>query len=696
MGIEMTRALHGIACLFVGMALSSSVVGAEPTGKIKGSAGGIERGAIVFTRAGQLAGWTVTGPSGLYEFTGLAPGRYMMLIDGRIAPYVAVEAGRTTVVDQANQPKFSLEKEVWGPSRVRFAQSFVATGTAVTGFSLWRSSGDGKLLVSLYEGSPDGPRVAGPWETEKEMVWICWSHVPAEAFKTTPGKTYALELADAEGDTWNHSMPRLGDVYPHGIAYYDGVPHAESDLGIDIEQAHPGLVTIGAREDLHFIEEGPGSGTCRVAGQTFIAKSPNLLRAFANCGWGAGVKEFIFSIHEDGPGGKQVGPACRTRMVSDWGSDVLWFPDAVRLTPGQRYYLQYQRADGEPFFSYLSDNVYAEGRAYRDGQELPEQFDQLFSVVGEVEPDSVTYPYDVSASEITSRSALITWRSGTPADGLVHFGRTNHLVRTAGTEDTQDTEHRVKLSGLEPGTVYMYRASSHTHKASSRRTYSRIYSFLTLPGGPDEPRFDQPALPPPPPDCDECLELANGGFEDGIAGWSRHATTGRAKEPERHVPDAEPFGAAGPGVAGYTPHTGIGHYGWSYFGRTDPTWKEPREDWKRAMIHRRVPVTAGRTYELSAWLLTGDRGSGWGRDSRMRLAVDEADEGLLEQFDTVDEANVTQWFATHHQWHPVTLRFQARADHVVIGVHFLQWWALEANHLYVDEITVRLVTDNDR
>ena len=99
----------------------------------------------------------------------------------------------------------------------------------------------------------------------------------------------------------------------------------------------------------------------------------------------------------------------------------------------------------------------------------------------------------------------------------------------------------------------------------------------------------------------------------------------------------------------------------------------------------------GRDYQLKAWILTGDRGSGWGRDSRIRLTVDETDAGLLESFDTIDRANVTQWFATRHQWMPVTVRFTAGSDHVTIGVEFLQWWALEACHLYIDEFSVRPV-----
>ena len=658
-------------------------------GKIRGSAGGIERGASVVSRDGTLRGWTITGPSGLYEFGGLEAGEYLMLINGTLAPFVRVVDGRTTVVDQADQPDLDFEQELWTPARARFAQSFVATGTAVTDFSLWRASGSGKLRVSLYEDSPAGKRVAGPFETG-DMTWICWTALPAGQFSTTPGRKYALELTAADGKPWNHGVPRRGDVYPDGIAYFDGVLHPESDLGISIHEQHPGLRRIaGAGNDLHFIAEGPGSGTCTVAGQTFIATAPNVVRAYANCGFNDGAQEFVFTIHEDGPGGPQAGPACHTRMVPNWGSEVMWFPDAVPLRPGRRYYLQYRRADGRPFFSYLSSDEYKQGRAYRDGRMLDEPFDQLFSIDGEDEPGGIIYPYNVKASNITQSSARITWASGTPGDSLVHYGTTHHLTAATGSREERRTDHSVELKDLQPGTLYLYRVSSDTYRKSSARMYSRIYTFMTPPTGDDRPKYDRPPAIADPQACPDCVAVENPGFEEDIRGWTRTARAGRPSEPDRYRPQCEPFGRATAGLDGYAPRSGRRLYGWSWFGPEDPEWTEPREDWKREILYQRIAVQAGREYVFSAWILTGDRGSGWGRDARVRLAVDERDAGLLATFDIVEKANATQWFATRDEWLPVSLRFTAAQDHVVIGIEFLQWWALEASHLYVDEITVR-------
>jgi hypothetical protein len=577
---------------------------------------------------------------------------------------------------------------------VSFAQSFVARGTAVTGFSLWRASGNSKMKVSLYENDLSGQPIAGPIETEKELTWICGSDLPGEQFATTPGKTYVLRLEASDGKPWNHAAPRRGDVYDGGIAYYDDVPHPESDLGITIDQRLPDLVSVaGARNDLHYIAEGPGSGTCTVAGQTFTPATDNLVRVYANCGWNGGIAEFIFSIHADGPGGKLVGQPRISKMVPNWGTDAVWGPGQMPLTPGQQYYLQYRRVDGEPFFSYLSSNEYAEGRAYRDGKLLDEQFDQLFSISGEIETGGLIFPYNVRAANITSTSVTIVWNTGTPGDGLVHYGQTGHLNDQAGSEDVRETNHTITLDNLQPGTVYRYRVSSDTHRKGARRTYSRTYEFMTRPSGPDEPRFDEPLPAPPVRGCAECLSLVNPSFEEGTEGWTRIAQSGREKEPETYVPDAAPFGSAGDGVDGYTSVEGTKHYGWSYFGHEDPTWKEPREDWKRELITQRVDVQPGKRYALTVWILTGDRGSGWGRDSRCRLVVDEADAGHLASFDTADQANATQWLATEHDWMPVTLEFDAKADHATIGVEFLNWWALQANHLYIDNVSVWPLSD---
>lgn len=663
---------------------------AQAAGTIWGNADGYEREVAAYGPDGRVRAWTITGANGLYEFNGLEAGVYMMKLHDNIVPFIEVSDNRATTVDYASQLALSTEFEVWTPARVRFAQSFMAAGTAVLKLSLWRATGKGRLAISLFEESPGGRRVAGPWLTQKEMAWACTTYLPEEQFKTTPGRQYALEIEDAEGEPWRIGMPRLGDVHPDGIAWFDGVPHPESDLGITLEQARPGPIVVARADwDLHFIAEGPGSGFCRVAGQTFSASTPNVIRTYANCGWSGPPQDFLFSIHEDGPGGARVGPECRLRMVPNWGSHAVWAPNEIRLQIGKRYFLQYRRADDEPFFSYLSKNLYRHGRAYRDGTELPEQFDQWFEIIGEEAPGAITFPYDVRTRGTTRTSTTVCWRTGTPSDSLVHYGLPSGPQRQAGTEAGRSTDHAVELTGLVPGTAYAYRVSGDTHKAGSRRTCSRTYYFLTQPDGEDRPRYDVAPSTPEVPACGDCVPLRNASFEEGLTGWKRLSRIGRPSKPESFISKAEPFGDVTGGMDGYTPHGGRHAYGWSWLAASDPLWRDPREDWKQEIICQKIEVQPDLEYVFSAWLLTGDQGRSWGRDSRIRLAVDEEGAGLLDGFETVEQAHVTQWFATLGNWRQVSLRFRPRTTNVAIGVNLLQWWALKASYLYVDDVSVR-------
>ena len=275
---------------------------------------------------------------------------------------------------------------------------------------------------------------------------------------------------------------------------------------------------------------------------------------------------------------------------------------------------------------------------------------------------------------------------GGAADSFVHFGRTSRLGRSAGDQSRRATSHSVMVTGLAPSEVYRYRVSSHTHKASSHRTFSRIYSFVTWPEGPDSPRFHRPTEPSPAADAGE-NPVANGGFESGLDGWTSIACAGK-KGTEVFRAVVPPMGEAGGGEDGYTAHSGEKLYGFSYIGSDDPTWTGPAEVWNRELITQTIHVTPDCSYVLEAWLLTGDQGSGWGRDARIRLVVDETGGDLLGAFETADQANATQWFATQHRWLPVRLQFTPRAERVVIGAEFLHWWALEASYLYIDDIRV--------
>jgi hypothetical protein len=665
----------------VAMLIATLTAAGWAGGIIRGSTGGMERGANVYDEDGVIA-FAITGPSSLYEFHDIPPGTYIMEVNGRIVPGVEVRDGETTVVSYANQPKIDVEKELWAPAYSSVAQSFRALGTGVTGVSFWMAGGNAFMDVSLYEGDGlDGKRIAGPRRSENECTWITGIGLPSDQFKTEPGETYTIEVKSVDGVEWSMGMPRPPDAYEDGVAYFDGVPHPESDLGITIDEEMGGFTTIAAaRDDQHYIEEGEGSGTCKVAGQTFTANIPHVIGAYVNCGWSGGLEELVYSIHRHGPGGEQVGPAKIVRMVPNWGSTAIWSPGEVDLEVGEAYYFQYRRVDGEPFYGYLSSDRYPDGIAYRDGKPMPGKFDALFHIYGELESGSFTYPYNVKIAEIGQNHAVITWRTGTLADSVVSYHAVGEPAVEVGDTSKRTFEHRVRLEDLEPGVLYRFAPSSHTHKKRARRTYGPGGDFMTPFSDVDRPKYRDPLPRPEPPEpCDDCVPLVNATFEEPRLGWDVVSAT----------PSVGPRGAIGTltdGVDGYLPHSGKKMYGWAHVN--DINAQTAQNEWNYEIIFQEIHVEPGANYELRAWALTGNRESGWGGDARVRLLVDTKNEGHLSAIETADQALATQWFATRSRWLPIFLRFTAESNRAAIGVQFLQWNAKAADYLYVDDISV--------
>src|SRR5882762_6840045 len=76
---------------------------------------------------------------------------------------------------------------------------------------------------------------------------------------------------------------------------------------------------------------------------------------------------------------------------------------------------------------------------------------------GHPHPNLIRGPYLQVA---TSNSIVIRWRTDVFVKGVVHYGSSpDHLDRTA-TDSMQATEHKVKLSGLEPRAKYYYTIGS--------------------------------------------------------------------------------------------------------------------------------------------------------------------------------------------------------------------------------------------
>jgi hypothetical protein len=79
--------------------------------------------------------------------------------------------------------------------------------------------------------------------------------------------------------------------------------------------------------------------------------------------------------------------------------------------------------------------------------------------------------------------AIVSWVTERPATSFVHYGTDpNSLDNSKGSLDLT-TDHQVTLTGLEPNTLYYFKAQSFDQERnySLDNTYSKLYSFLTDP-----------------------------------------------------------------------------------------------------------------------------------------------------------------------------------------------------------------------
>jgi len=653
----------------------------EELGWFAGNSGGMERGVQLFDRSYGQVWFTVTGPSGLYRSKAVPAGEYLAACLGNIAP-IRVEPGRLAWIDWAGQPGYDVGADTWSPARRKFGQTFVAFGPWVRQVSFWLPSGPIALRLALREDGPNG-RLVGEPVVQERANWVSSFCFQPGQWPMQVGRRYYLSIESVNGEPFAIGMPGLGEVYPDGQAYYDDEPQLDSDLALGITADNDGLSTtvdVAYSQGLGFIKEGPGSGMCTWAGQTFVATTRNVIAAYANAGWGyqpSRILEFVYSIHEDGPDGRQVGPERRVEMICDWGATALWFPDQVRLVPGKRYMLKYRRADGGRFYAYLARDIYKGGCAVRDGEPMG-RFDLTCTIRGQRQPGYPSWPYNVMVAELTPRRATIAWATLVPSTSQVEYGllldqRGRTVAGTAMRRTKLDErlvrEHRVTLTGLLPGKAYAYAVWSRPGKPDTKPLRSKVLTFRTL-EDPTQP--ETPPLVSPPARAAAVVPLKNPGFENGLEGWSQLG--GRAGV----LTD----------LKRYRPHGGKAVCGWRHIHEAKTEQAVPRklEPPVRDMVYQTVAVQPGKTYLLSAWILTDEREGGWERNDRIRLVADPTGAAEPTTREWQDAPFVTQWYTTGGLWVRRRLRFVPDRDTVRIGVEFYQWWALRENHLYVDDV----------
>lgn len=651
-------------------------------GVLVGSTGGNERDVLVVARGGRVVHYGITYGEGAFRIEGLAPGPYMVLSAGRVASRVPIRPGRTTSLRFAEDATYALASSTWSPARRAFSQTFVADGSRIRRVTFWIPSGRHRLAVRIVEAWPGG-KVVGERRLEDPVTWVVGVRPRGGAWRTEPGRSYRIEIASRDRTPWQIGMPGRGDLYPDGEAWFDDEPQLDADLALTIESDASGLVeTAFASDGLGFIREGPGSGRVRAASQLFVARTRNIVAAYANAGWGSRPRrqlEFEFSIHDGGPRGERIGPPARVPMFSDWGQTAVWFPDEVPVVPGHTYALTVRRVDGEPFYAYLSRDAYPEGHAVRDGRP-EEEFDLTFSIRGEEEPDRLVYPIDIRIDR-SSEPWSLEWETTRPAHGRIARAERWGPVGVTDWSPDPATRHRASLEGLTPG------------REAWAAPVVRVPGGLVVRGPRTVLRAPASGDPSPEPvvavdfaPVGAVVELANPGFEEGTLGWYVGGTLAGTW---RGAPDLAP--AEGRQAIGYR-HV-------ARAGEDVPRKIDPAD---RALVLQEVRLRPGREYQLSAVVNSREREGGWQRTNRVRLlawapaggggrlgrplATLLADPGLRERTSST-------WFATDGAWLRRRLRFRAAGARAVVGVELYRWWSLREDAVLVDSVRLEELPD---
>lgn len=391
------RPLGGVGLmLMMGMCascLSSPALG--KTGTILGRVVDANSGVPVRDVAVRACAWgrseamsARTEGDGSFAVRDLPPGRYAVCVAagetfrGMVASSVQVAADESVSLVFKVRQSVAIDGDSWTQAYPTFSQSFVATGLGLTLVRLKAFGPAHPIAVQLLEGEGPGGPINGPARVTAYVGGEGSAHVywgGGEA-ACVPGRAYTLRMSAADGAAWVPGLPGRGDVYAAGSAWFDGSARPHSDLGVLICEDDDQYRTSYA------LVAGPRDHLCTSAGQTFVALSRNITIASAQLGGVGNPASFVrFSIHEQGPGGPQIGPSKTVPPEHD--AAVAWGPEEVPVTPGKTYYLHLESFnDGKFLIGYQRDTC-ADGVAVFDGR-LDRERDIAAVMIGEMtEPD---------------------------------------------------------------------------------------------------------------------------------------------------------------------------------------------------------------------------------------------------------------------------------------------------------------------
>jgi len=435
---------------------------------------------------------------GRFEIGDLPAGRYSVCVGQTensrpVVTSAVVPASGEVEIRFVLSPSIEVEGDSWLQGYPVFYQSFCASGLGITTVKL-KAFGPGRVVhVQVLEGEGTSGRPIGPARTtvsfggEGETA-VYWSggEVP-----TVPGNAYTLKLSAEPGEVWIPGVAGRGDVYPLGKAYFGTEARPHSDLGFAICEENDGLSTSYA------VSAGRRTILARAVGQTFVARSRNILYASAVLTDATPRAVYVrFSVHENGPGGRQIGPSKGTRVAPN--AVVSWLPGEVKVTPGKTYYLHIESFDGSRFYAFEELNPYAKGMAFNDAVGDP-KYDIAGWIAGEISqadqealfrhPKSIaklalanpSFEQGMNGWALTKNIGAVVGCDGgvIPAWGSLMFGWTN---RGQGENSRTVIYQVVKVV---KGKHYSFSGSVYTDHVGGRSSDQRIRLVVNPHGKPE-------------------------------------------------------------------------------------------------------------------------------------------------------------------------------------------------------------------
>lgn len=589
---------------------------------------------------------------------------YPRLISGADADPEAVNTA-DMVIDHVYQPHGC----VWGWAGREFVQTFVAKESELVSVTLLVASEPGTFLATLLEGGPAGRQI-GPAKPFVSGHSMTWGHVrwPAGQAPLKPGRTYGIRIVRTDGKPWTPYLHSTGNAYDEGMVHVDGRPRRETDLAAWIVEQPSELQRAIIRNTS---QDGWAFGRTSV---TFTPRTPNVRL----------ISLTLSPVTEEDQSDGYCDMVIRVRPNND--DRILTRKRCLSTGPkGGAQTAHFLFAAGElsvePGSSYRLDAYLVPHKQ----KSLPEKEDPLIQprdmrpwIYGVPTLGQLPAIYNLSL-EYASNSGFmhdsrLTFHWSEPFPCPTTIETWGDGVNDGVCTEVPPGQTSKQILKFWPGHKYRFRLTS--TGPSGLKWKTPLYE-IRIPRGNEIEKIRQEEYPeqfvtlaPPqhaaPPHYDsiryrERVNVTNGDFEDGLAGWKTAGDEEVGTSPSK-------------------PNLGV------KWGRTMAGWyqvadRDRQQALAKATLSQTVPTQPGNTYVMSAWARTCVEGGSAG-NTRVRLFADP-DGG-----DDFGDRNSSQWYWTEGRWMRFEHRWVAASEQSTIGLGLFRWYDTDLSTAHVDHVTV--------